>query len=172
MKRRTFIQGITTGVALTLYSACPATNILFAQTHGSIKVWSAAKEEFIMVNKVVKTTQEWRQQLSSEQFHITREKGTERAFSGAYDKNKQEGVYQCVCCDQDLFHSKHKFDSEPVGRAIISQSPMRISCPRKIEGGSCSELKSSVVVATLTSATFLTMGHNRPDCVTVSTQPL
>lgn len=60
---------------------------------------------------MVKTEQQWRAQLTPEQFHVTREKGTERAFTGAYWNNKEAGVYRCVCCDQELFQSDTKFES-------------------------------------------------------------
>lgn len=61
--------------------------------------------------KVTKTEQEWSEQLTPEQFQITRKKGTERAFTGKYHDNKEEGVYQCICCGSDLFSSETKFDS-------------------------------------------------------------
>lgn len=64
-----------------------------------------------MVQKVQKTNEEWRQQLSPEQYHVTREKGTERAFTGQYHDNKELGVYKCVCCGAELFSSDTKFDS-------------------------------------------------------------
>ena len=64
-----------------------------------------------MAEKVVKSEAEWRKQLSNEQFEVARKKGTERAFSGAYWDNHDEGVYRCVCCDAELFRSDHKFDS-------------------------------------------------------------
>ena len=64
-----------------------------------------------MSNKVVKTEQEWKAALTLEQFHVAREKGTERAFTGAYWDNHDKGVYRCVCCDNELFKSDHKFDS-------------------------------------------------------------
>ena len=64
-----------------------------------------------MSNKVVKTEQEWKAALTPEQFHVAREKGTERAFTGAYWDNHDKGVYRCVCCDNELFKSDHKFDS-------------------------------------------------------------
>ena len=64
-----------------------------------------------MVEKVKKTDAEWRQQLSPEQFHVTRQKGTERAFTGDYNDNKKSGVYKCVCCGAELFSSDAKFDS-------------------------------------------------------------
>ncbi len=64
-----------------------------------------------MVQRVEKTEEEWRQLLTEEQFRITRKKGTERAFTGAYYNNKEKGKYQCVCCGADLFTSDTKFDS-------------------------------------------------------------
>jgi peptide-methionine (R)-S-oxide reductase len=64
-----------------------------------------------MVNKVQKTDQEWQQQLTPEQFKVTRKKGTERAFTGEYHDNKKPGVYRCVCCNAELFSSDTKYDS-------------------------------------------------------------
>jgi methionine-R-sulfoxide reductase len=64
-----------------------------------------------MSNKIEKAEAEWRGLLSPEQFRVTRQKGTERAFSGAYWDTKKDGIYQCVCCGQPLFDSKTKFDS-------------------------------------------------------------
>ncbi len=55
--------------------------------------------------------EEWREKLTPEQYHITREKGTERAFTGKYLHNKEEGVYRCVCCGEPLFSSSTKYDS-------------------------------------------------------------
>ena len=64
-----------------------------------------------MGEKVVKSEEEWRRQLTPEQFHVARKKGTERAYTGAYWDTHEEGVYQCVCCGSDLFNSETKFDS-------------------------------------------------------------
>jgi len=64
-----------------------------------------------MAEKIVKSDAEWKKQLDPEQFHVTRKKGTERAFSGAHWDSKEKGLYRCVCCDAELFHSDHKFDS-------------------------------------------------------------
>ena len=64
-----------------------------------------------MVEKVVKTEQEWKEQLTPEQFKVTRKKGTERAFTGAYHDNKEKGTYKCICCGTPLFSSETKYDS-------------------------------------------------------------
>jgi peptide-methionine (R)-S-oxide reductase len=64
-----------------------------------------------MADKIVKTPQEWKQELTPEQYQIARDKGTERAFTGAFWDNHDKGVYRCVCCGAELFRSDHKFDS-------------------------------------------------------------
>ncbi|MGQ4646346.1 peptide-methionine (R)-S-oxide reductase MsrB [Lyngbya aestuarii] len=64
-----------------------------------------------MINKVQKTDEEWKQQLTPEQFKVTRKKGTERAFTGETHNNKEQGIYKCVCCGNELFSSENKYDS-------------------------------------------------------------
>lgn len=64
-----------------------------------------------MSNKVEKTEADWQQQLTPEQYKVTRQKGTERAFTGEYHDHKGEGIYKCVCCGAELFSSETKYDS-------------------------------------------------------------
>ena len=66
---------------------------------------------FRSVPRVVRAEQEWRQRLTPQQFHVTRQQGTERAFTGKYWDHHEHGVYQCVGCGTDLFHSDTKFES-------------------------------------------------------------
>ncbi len=80
-----------------------------------------------MNKKVKKTEAEWRAKLSDEAYHILREKGTERAFTGKYYRHDEEGVYRCVACGQALFTSEAKYHSgsgwpsfyAPVGEAAV-----------------------------------------------------
>ena len=64
-----------------------------------------------MTDKVVKSDAEWRKELTPEQFEVARKKGTERAFTGEYWDNHEQGVYRCRCCGAELFRSDHKFES-------------------------------------------------------------
>lgn len=61
--------------------------------------------------KIRKTEQEWRQSLTPEQYQITREKGTEKPFTGEYNDFKKSGVFTCVCCGEPLFSSENKYNS-------------------------------------------------------------
>lgn len=64
-----------------------------------------------MTDETRKSDTEWRATLTPEQYRIAREKGTERAFTGAYWDNKAKGTYRCVCCGEALFSSETKYDS-------------------------------------------------------------
>lgn len=64
-----------------------------------------------MVDKIEKSDERWREQLTDEQYRIARKRGTEPAFSGEYWDTKTPGTYHCICCGLDLFDSETKFDS-------------------------------------------------------------
>lgn len=82
-----------------------------------------------MPDKVTKTDEEWKKQLSPEQFHVARKAGTEPAFTGKYWNTKDKGTYACVCCGAPLFESETKFDSgtgwpsffKPVDPAAVAE---------------------------------------------------
>jgi peptide-methionine (R)-S-oxide reductase len=79
--------------------------------------------------KLIKTEAEWQKHLTPEQFHVTRQQGTERAFTGPYWNEKARGMYDCVCCGAPLFSSDTKFDSgtgwpsfwAPVDKEVVSE---------------------------------------------------
>ena len=64
-----------------------------------------------MTDKIKKSDDEWQKHLTPDQYRITRQKGTERAFTGKYNDSKEPGIYTCVCCGNPLFDSDDKFDS-------------------------------------------------------------
>ena len=64
-----------------------------------------------MKDKITKSDDEWKKELTEEQFYVARKKGTERAFTGQYWDNHEKGTYRCVCCGNELFGSDTKFDS-------------------------------------------------------------
>lgn len=80
-------------------------------------------------DRVVKTEAEWRSQLSDQEFHVLREKGTERPFTGRFNADKKPGTYVCAACGLELFSSEHKFDSgtgwpsftQPVGEGVVDE---------------------------------------------------
>ncbi len=84
-----------------------------------------------MQDKIRKNNEEWKKQLTPEQYRVTRQKGTERPFTGKYYNFNEPGMYTCVCCGHELFDSKAKFESgsgwpsflSPVSIGHISTSP-------------------------------------------------
>ncbi len=94
-----------------------------------------------MIDRVVKTDEEWRRQLTPEQYRVTRQKGTEPPFSGEYNNFHGNGTYRCVCCGAELFSSDTKFESgsgwpsfyEPIDGDNISREADESLGMRRIE---------------------------------------
>ena len=87
------------------------------------------------MDKIMKSEEEWRKELSPEAYRITRQKGTERPFTGALLDNKESGVYRCVACGQPLFDSETKFDSRsgwPSYWAPIDESAVETESDRSL----------------------------------------
>ena len=72
---------------------------------------SGERQNEVTVPKISKSAEEWHRQLSQQQFEVTRADGTERAFTGEYWDNHEQGIYRCVCCGTALFSSETKFES-------------------------------------------------------------
>jgi peptide-methionine (R)-S-oxide reductase len=85
--------------------------VLAAAEGRTLRVYSVGAKGYLAMDKVQKTEDEWRRELTPEQFRVMRQKGTERAFSGAYWDSHAKGTYRCASCGLDLFRSDDKFDS-------------------------------------------------------------
>jgi len=96
-----------TALLLTLYFSSSSVG-----DSGTIKVYSVISGDYIVTKKVEKTAEEWSKILPPDVFHITRQQGTEAAYSGKFWDHKEHGVYTCVACGQELFHSDTKYDSK------------------------------------------------------------
>ncbi|BCM25111.1 peptide-methionine (R)-S-oxide reductase MsrB [Methyloradius palustris] len=99
-------SAVSTGVIAATSTAKPSATLTIENFSDAGK--SQGKVE---VARVVKTEAEWRKQLPSEIYYVTRESGTERAFTGKYWDNHAAGIYRCICCDTALFDAQTKFDS-------------------------------------------------------------
>ena len=121
----------------TLLSCTPSTSCNSLSLNG---VYRITRLHF-MTDTIRKTDEEWRRDLTPEQYHVTREKGTERAFTGAYWDNKKAGVYRCVACGEPLFESDSKFDSgtgwpsftRPMGSGNVETEEDRSYGMRRVE---------------------------------------
>jgi len=114
ISRRNFLAGA--GILAGFAFIPGVSSILSAGTAhadtGKIKVFSAAKKDYDLVDLVVRSNSEWKKILTPEQYHVLREEGTERPYTGKLLSNKQKGVYRCAACGNDLFSSDTKYDSK------------------------------------------------------------
>ena len=108
--RRGFL--LTTAAGLALAAIGPGARAGAGETV-TIESFSPAGKSLgtARVEKIAKSDQEWRKQLSAEAFRVARQAGTEQSYSGVYWDNHADGLYRCVCCDTALFDSKTKYDS-------------------------------------------------------------
>lgn len=101
--------------AVLLLAGCEGSPVISASSISASLTNSSnpprAVREQIMKDKVVKTEEEWKRELTPEQFNVLRQRGTERAFEGEYWNNHAAGMYRCAGCGLELFSSETKFDS-------------------------------------------------------------
>ena len=76
-----------------------------------VRIYDSSKKEVVTMPKVEKSDEEWKKELTSEQYAVMRKKGTEVPFTGEYVHNKEKGIYRCAACGAELFSSDTKFDS-------------------------------------------------------------
>jgi peptide-methionine (R)-S-oxide reductase len=117
MGRREFVT-LSAAAAATALISIPKSRagddpLVASITKVTVVEFSDAGErmELVSTDKVVKADAQWRQDLTAEQYEVTRRKGTERPFTGEYVNNHEQGIYRCVCCGNALFNSGTKFDS-------------------------------------------------------------
>jgi peptide-methionine (R)-S-oxide reductase len=110
-----------------------------------------------MPDKITKTDAEWQDLLTPEQYHVTREHGTERPFTGEYNDSKAPGTFECSCCAAPLFASDHKFDS---GSGWPSYwQPVSAEAITEITDNSLGMARTEVLCATCDAH----LGHVFPD---------
>jgi len=98
--------------AAAMMEKTPSANEVVVETSATPKkTETAAPSAKFDGIKLVRSEEDWKKVLTPEQFYILREKGTEKPYSGEYDKNKRSGTYHCAACDLALFRSRVKFDS-------------------------------------------------------------
>jgi peptide-methionine (R)-S-oxide reductase len=138
--RRDFLEKflVSTGGILLLASCRKQTPPLMVQKENDALFPTTVVFENLGVNaptpapidKVTRSDNEWKNQLTTEQYYITREKGTERPFTGRYNDFFDPGIYQCVCCENKLFRSESKFISNegwPAFWATVSENAVSIA---------------------------------------------
>jgi len=135
-RRGFLLSGLAAVSAWALHRTPVAGALHVLKPAGDVTVerFSAAgkSEGVVRLPMVVKTEAEWKKQLSPGSFYVTRQDGTERAFSGKYADHHADGLYRCICCDTALFDSTTKYDSgtgwpsfwQPISAMNVTKTPV------------------------------------------------
>lgn len=112
-RRRLFLKVLSGSLPAAMVLRIP--NALAVGKKQSVKIVefdpSGVRKGVVEVERIEKTTDEWKKQLTADAYQVTRQAGTERPYSGKYATNHDDGLYHCVCCETVLFDSKTKFES-------------------------------------------------------------
>ena len=112
-QRRAFLGFGLSALALTIVPKLRAAAAPAPPGRVAIEIFTAAGKStgVVQVERIVRSAADWHSQLSPLAYQVTREQGTERAFTGAYASNHDDGLYRCICCDTALYDSKAKYES-------------------------------------------------------------
>jgi peptide-methionine (R)-S-oxide reductase len=114
MKKSTLFSALLLTVAALAAAIGPgyvSSQSSAAHSTAQIKIYSVEKADYVLSNEVIKSQDDWKRALTAQQFHVLREKGTEKAFTGKYATSHEHGTYRCAGCGLDLFRSEAKYDS-------------------------------------------------------------
>ena len=129
-----------TGRCIALIAVCGAGILLtllstVETAQQTIPIFESRTGKVVFMEKIVKSDEEWKKQLTPEQYDVTRKKGTERAFTGAYHHHTEKGIYRCIGCGTELFSSEAKFDSGtgwPSFWAAIAPQNIRLAVDKSL----------------------------------------
>ncbi len=145
MRRRIGILIILVGfIVFTIIngkSLAKEKSVMDAKKTGQIRIYDAATKDYQTVERVNKTSEEWKNILTPDQYQVTREHGTERAFCGLPTSHHKKGIYKCVGCGTDLFLVDNKFESgtgwpsfwQPIAEANIGYAEDESYGMRRVE---------------------------------------
>ena len=131
--RRGFVTGMVACFSIAAVRGSGAATLSGPKRSSTVDIenFSAAglSQGIVPLERIVKTDEEWRKQLSAASYGVTRQEGTERPFSGEYADNHADGLYRCICCDTALFDSRTKFESgtgwpsfwQPISRKNVNE---------------------------------------------------
>jgi peptide-methionine (R)-S-oxide reductase len=134
LRRRLLIDGLAAAGGWMVAGRTIAETVSSPKRSATVSIENfsdaGVSEGAVQVERVVKSDEEWRKQLSKIAYEVTRHEDTERPFSGEYDKNHADGIYRCICCNTALFDSRTKFDSgtgwpsfwKPISRINVTES--------------------------------------------------
>jgi len=131
--RRSFVTATAATLFCAVVGRSSAARLSGPKRSGTVDIENfspaGVSQGVVQVERVIRTDEEWRKQLSAASYGVTRQEGTERPFSGEYADNHADGLYRCICCDTAVFDSRTKFESgtgwpsfwQPISRKNVNE---------------------------------------------------